>query len=145
MDREIKFRGKRVDTGEWVYGDLVRNCLNIASNIINVGIKKENSNTVEVDPETVGQFTGLKDSKGVEIYEGDVLRIRGEGYYSNNTISLDDEWEYIGKVSFKVFSWFVGLIDSGVLFYDLLEEAPIDDMEVIGNIFENPELLEAKP
>lgn len=68
--REIKFRGKRLDNGEWIEGDLLR--MNghwfIFPDPAPGGIDK-----YEVDPATVGEFTGLKDKNGKEIYEGDIM------------------------------------------------------------------------
>lgn len=64
--REIKFRGKRLDNGEWLYGSLV--ILNGRYFIF------DDANRHEVDPTTVGEFTGLKDMHSAEIYEGDVIR-----------------------------------------------------------------------
>ena len=58
--REIKFRGKRIDTGEWIYGDLVHYAFDGISKMVEVGIQQPNCYAVEVDPKTVGQYTEFK-------------------------------------------------------------------------------------
>ena len=131
--REIKFRGKRVDNGELVYGDYTR--YSDEKSIIMVDLLE--GEDYWVSAETVGQYTGLKDRDGVEIYEGDVLSgeyyFRGEGWFDTGEgeFSIDDP--VIFKDGKFICRWF-----------DLCE---INECgEVIGNIHEhNPELMDPEP
>ena len=130
--RQIKFRGKRVDNGEWVYGyalngrygDLERNDWYIGFGV--------GSECVEVDPATVSQFTGLLDKNGKEIYEGDVCKRPS----SNGT----KEQMVIGSVVFNKGSFLFHRVNTNI-------RVSVDniifhyaEMEVIGSIHDSPSL-----
>lgn len=123
--REIKFRGKRLDNGEWVYGDLhIRTPFPHIHSEIDYG-------KVNIDPHTVGQFTGLHDKNGKEIYEGDVVVIDGiiRGYVRYNA----RYWRYE-----------IAAADEPLENERIPSGRPEKCWMVIGNIHDNPKLLKTE-
>ena len=138
MNREIKFRAKRVDKEEFAFGDL----------LTGMGYKKGkffilphlsyypsdcySVDGYEVKPETIGQYTGLKDKNGKEIYEGDIIR----SFDSNDDAIL----HYIVWEEARFVALYKGRYFRSKCFLkqDWLDEY---DKEVIGNIYDNKNLL----
>ena len=131
--RKILFRGKRVDNGEWAFGNFIEDKWgddngNTIYAILQDRVAPDIAELwtpVRVIPETVGQFTGLTDKNGKKIFEGDIVKnSRDVGllyYKEKNSAFTVKGWEY-GY-------W---------LWHDK------EDIEVIGNIHDNPELLEVE-
>lgn len=171
MNREIKFRG-RDESGKWHYGSLLykeeespvqeTNAPYIETYIEGAGL---NDPEIEVTLYTIGQFTGLKDSNGKEIYEGDILRV---SEYDNiltrefnddpnrfNLFTLDEikgdlRLSYTSPVTWEEGTFCISTNGDwlhhndmflAVLFGDMKRSSPIFIFEVIGNIHDNPELL----
>ena len=128
--REILFRGKRVDNGEWVYGSFIPDLMEIHYGdkdldgfIKPFGKTKEERVMVEVERNTVGQYTGLKDKNGTRIFEGDI-------------VTCD---YFCGVVNFYEGTWCVTEEDN---YHDYLYD--VIDLKIIGNICDNPELLKGE-
>ena len=140
--REILFRGKRVSDGKWIYGyynkcEALHNWKDERPEP-RTWIQEVDESGVAlifepVDPATVGQFTGLTDKNGKKIFEGDILAMKGmekliiEGVVRYGTFNC--------TCCHGVYGWFV---DGG----DIRDAAYM--CEVIGNIHDNPELLEVE-
>ena len=120
--REILFRGKRADNGEWVYGYFYEDI----GSFIKERASSVSTNTHLVDPSTVGQYTWLTDKNGRRIFEGDVVEYRE---YGNLAVAWDDG-------AFQ--------LEREYTFYDMLDHYTTVFSVVIGNIHDNPELLEEK-
>lgn len=135
MNREIKFRGKSYFNGRWIFGDLYRTNLD-GGMAIQYYDEVDGWMTENIHENTVGQFTGLIDKNGKEIYEGDILAWK-------SVVCEEDGVEiFFGKVTFT----------DGVFCVDEDWESSVErvlcDSEeyciarVIGNIHDNPELME---
>ena len=154
--REILFRGKRTDNGEWVYGNYY-----IAEKLDKSGVEyfiieiEAEGSQYYVTPETVGQYTGLKDKNGKRIFDGDIIRYADLDDYNRYLESIDNPEVYdkiylrnIWKIDEVVYG-----IKVGYPAFDLnkhnfetnglseLSESGQHFYEVIGNIHNNPELL----
>ena len=129
--REILFKAKRIDNGEWIEGNL----------LLYDGIAQIHNQVqlflISVDPDTICQFTGLTDKNGNKIWENDVVKFpdcemgteSGYGECFTNT----------GKISYDAesMSYFI----TNRITADMQDIYIKDEVEVIGNIFDNPELI----
>ena len=137
--REILFKAKRIDNGEWVYGSYVYTFCEDKNGIV-VGVKvekhwivEESGNMVWVDKDTICQCTGLNDKNGKLIWENDVVKQFPDCNELGNSLYFfyQIRWnnEYSAFEGYEIYT------KETVLFPDL------EDIEVIGNIFDNPELM----
>ena len=135
MNREILFRGKRVDNGEWIEGFFAKSgdkTFILIDNDIAVGYVAMK----EVIAETVEQFTGLTDKNGTNIFEGDIVK------YTNTQSGVYEIGQKMRGV--VVFDEKIGCYISKNNFQRHPDFWFSEDIEVIGNIFDNPGLLEEK-
>ena len=125
--RDIWFRGKRKDNGEWVYGYYEKynggSYINLQTDRLNSGgypIRE----FVEVIPETVGQYTGLTDKKGNKIFEGDIVK------WNINFAIVWQDCKFVIKkdINAKPYDYVLSCFNG-------------TELKVIGNIHDNPELL----
>lgn len=167
MEDRYLFKAKRIDNGEWVQGNLVYSedsedgwqTLIIPtreSNMFTKGGSKGNigfENWYRVDHDTICQCTGLKDKNGKLIWENDVVK---KGFYIDYNSVYQEEYvpsviseEYVGTIKFEHFAWVVGIFNDHLKcilpICELLEHSEdIKYFEIVGNIFDNPKLLESE-
>ena len=131
MKREILFRGKRVNGGEWVYGMTISNGT-IKRKINNIFFEVAENKWVGVLPETLGQYTGLKDKNRKKIFEWDIL-FQGQELLGVVCISK----RYGVSILKKATTW--SLIN--IVLDSDFDAGVLSDIEVRGNVTDNPELL----
>ena len=144
--REIKFRGKRVDNGEWVYGDIIhsawktfiKDCNDKYTNPRRLAENTADFRCIEVAPSTVGQYTGLKDSKrteeypeGQEIYEGDIIK----------AVALANDHNQRGAITISAVEYWMGNACLSITHVPLYPFIVNHSFEVIGNVWEDGDLL----
>lgn len=149
MNREIKFRAKRIDNNKWAYGGLIQaNDFCIIDQHNELYIERDYNfrgdthffrlSGVMCDENTIGQFTGLHDADGKEIYEGDIItwlnhRMDGKGFLEQGRVEWRlEENAYVVVNKFKT-------RDNREIIHNLLRCTK--DIRVRGNVHDNPELL----
>lgn len=133
--REILFRGKRLDNGEWVEGAFLNDrggAFYICPAVSDIsygdsGTRRRIGCWYKVAPSTVGQYTGLTDKNGDRIFEGDICKIGNLIY----------------KVEFKYSEWIFTILSTKAYCFPAFYSHCGEHCEIIGNIHDNPELLEA--
>jgi uncharacterized phage protein (TIGR01671 family) len=135
--REILFKGKRVDNGKWVYGYLFRSIKSTVKSV-NLGyyiqVIDENLSYIsyEVDPETVSQFTGLKDKNGINIFENDIIK----------HINRNEIYTCVWVEDYACFA-FIEDIEFGEGYY--FQKVDEERLSIIGNVHDNPDKINSKP
>lgn len=129
MNRQILFRGKRLDNGEWIYGDLQ---LGDGDHIPMIGVVRggHDPNYYQVEEATIGQFTGLRDKDSRPIYEGDIVMQRGYSGVKPMVVRFEQGAFIVG--------WHGG---SSTQTRPMLIQKR---SEVIGNVIDTPDLLNGK-
>lgn len=141
--REILFRGKRVDNGEWEYG---LPSYDDDGDVEEIQVwDEEDVNFYPVDPETICQYTGLTDKNGKKIWEGDIISYQRDN--DDCPFPNKDTKKRLGKVFYQGFrsTFAIGMGRNGSrsINDDLWKYVQNGNrVEVIGNVFDNPELLE---
>lgn len=147
MNREILFKAKRKDSGEWVEGYYCKTTIGNdvrPSDVIFVPFKvsrNEEWGWMKVDPDTICQFTGLTDKNGRRIWENDIITISAYSYY-------EPEDDYTGIVFYSEYyaSWCLKDINHDCMILPICDclGSYTTEINYIGNIFDNADLLEVE-
>ena len=133
--REILFKAKRIDNGEWVEGYYLRDQYHIGGKDIIFYRKDSDLFTVytdRIDIETLCQFTGLCDKNGKKIWENDILTAHLDESYPEDATCETVEWGFAGFV----------VHEANSTDREYLDKFDLENFEVVGNIFDNKELLQ---
>ena len=131
--REILFKAKRIDNGEWVEGFYIAFTgktlifMDVAEHYYAHALR-----WFEIGPETLCQFTGLCDKNGNKIWENDILMAHLDEFYPEDATYETVEWNITGWVAHE----------TGSTDREYIDKFDLEHFEVIGNIFDNPELLQ---
>ena len=129
MKREILFRGKRTDNGEWIYGSLIGNNV-IVGEVVDFDDDYFNTQFwYKVNPETVGQFTGITDKNGIKVFEADIVKHKFRRIWAEQEHTSVVVW----NDNFMCYYLFDGASNIR------MREDVI--YEVIGNAYDNSELI----
>ena len=144
MAREILFKAKRINNGKWVEGYYQKRYDEMERERHYIFWCKSNIvwEYAEIDPDTICQYTGLTDKNDNKIWENDIVK---KHFYTDYDACVNSE-EYIGFVQFECFAWVVKspkekLIRTYPIIEAMAYSEDVKHFEVIGNIFDNPELL----
>ena len=124
--REVIFRGKRADNGEWIEGSLLGIDWCDKPSTYSIAPNTPVSVFYSVIPETVGQFTGLTDKNGKRIFEGDIVSLVKHDSLIYKVVYVPCRYELVNSKGVNCF---------------VLDIYKSENIEVIGNIHDNPELL----
>lgn len=138
MENRYLYRGKRIDNGEWMEGHLITDEKDDLKYFIGyvLGTDEDGSphdlDAVQVDPSTICQCTGLKDKNGKLIFENDIMEAHIDEDFPEDVSRFKVQWN--GK------GWIENHPDG--VDREYLDDFDTEHFKVVGNIFDNPELLE---